>query len=192
LYAPYEEFLEVARLVKKYDRVLTVHNRAQSKVSTSYNPPIGGRAHNLRAIDEMVRLVRTTGVKLQNSHLIFVGKKTFGTVDETIKLIDDCNREGCDFGFDIFSLTYGASIITVILPGWYLELSPEKRKSLPVKIRLWAEIFIARKTLGLDFCDIKIANGAGLIDEFEGMYITEIAEKLNMSPYQAYIYLVDK
>lgn len=192
LYAPYEELLEVAKLVKKYDRVLTVHNRAQSKVSTSYNPPVGGRAHNLRAIDEMVKIARTTGVKLQNSHLIFVGSNTFSTVDETIKLIDDCNNEGLDFGFDIYSLTYGASIITVILPGWYLKLSPDRRKSLPVKIRLWAEIFVARKTLGLDFSDIKIANGAGLIDEFEGMYINEIAEKLNMSPYQAYIYLVDK
>ncbi len=192
LYAPYEELLEIARLVKKYDRVLAVHNRAQSKISTSYNPPLGGRAHNLRAMDEMVKLAKATGVKLQNSHLIFVGSKTHSTVDEAIKLIDDCNNEGCDFGFDIYSLTYGASIITVILPGWYLKLSPRERKSLPARMRLWAEIFAARKTLGLDFSDIRIANGAGLIDEFEGMYIDEVAEKLNMSPNQAYIYLVDK
>lgn len=192
LFAPYEELLEVAKLVKKYDRVLTVHNRAQSKVSTSYDPPIGGRAHNLRAIDEMVKIAEETKVKLQNSHLIFVGEKTFDTVDETLRLIDQCNNEGCDLGFDIFSLTFGASVITVILPGWYLKLNTEERKKLSVRLRLWAEIFAARKTLGLDYSDIKIANGVGLIDEYEGMYVNEIAEKLNMSPHKAYIHLVEK
>jgi N-acyl-D-amino-acid deacylase len=51
---------------------------------------------------------------------------------------------------------------------------------------------MARKSLGLDFCDIKIANGVGMIDEYEGMYINEVADKLNMSPFKAYINLVDK
>lgn len=192
VYAPEDELIEVAKLVKKYDRVLTVHNKAQSKVSTSYNPPIGGRAHNLRAIDQMVDIVQKTGVKLQNSHLIFVGEKTFDTVDETIELIDKCNSSGNDFGFDIYSLNYGASVITVILPGWYLQLDPGKRKSLYVKTRLKAEIFAARKSLGFDFSDIRIANGAGVIDEYEGMYVDEIAKKLNMPVLQTYIHLVDK
>ncbi len=192
LYAPYEELLEIARLVKKYDRILTVHNRAQSRVSTSYSPPIGGRAHNLRAIDEMIELAKATGVRLQNSHLIFVGQKSFDTVDETLEMIDDCNREGCDFGFDLYSPTYGASIITVILPGWYLMLDEKKRKSAAVKMRLWAEILVARKALGLDFDDILISDGAGCINEYEGMYISEIAEKLGQSPLRTYIDLVDR
>ncbi len=192
LYAPYEELLEVAKLVKKYDRILTVHNRAQSRISTSYSPPIGGRAHNLRAIDEMVELAKATDVRLQNSHLIFVGQKSFDTVDETLELIDKCNREGCDFGFDLYSPTYGASIITVILPGWYLMLDEKIRKSTTVKLRLWAEILVARKALGLDFDDILISDGAGYINEYEGMYVGEIADKLKQSPLKTYIELVDK
>ncbi|MEG2253675.1 MAG: hypothetical protein RSC98_11580, partial [Clostridia bacterium] len=67
-------------LAKKYDRPLTVHARACSAASTSYNPPVGGRAHNLRALDEMLRLVRETDVSMQFSHLIFVGSKTWKTV----------------------------------------------------------------------------------------------------------------
>ena len=192
LYAPYEELLQVARLVKKYDRVLTVHNRAQSKISTSYTPPIGGRAHNLRAIDEMVEIAKATGVKLQNSHLIFVGEKSFDTVDETLEMIDKCNAEGGDLGFDLYSLTYGASIITVILPGWYLMLDESKRRSASVKLRLWAEILVARKSLGLDFNDILIADGAGYIDEYEGMYVSDIAAQLKQGPLRTYIDLVDR
>ena len=192
MYAPYEEILEVAKLVKKYDRILTVHNRAQSKISTSYNPPIGGRAHNLRAIDEMIQIAKTTKVRLQNSHLIFVGEKSFDTFDETIHLVDQCNKDGSDFGFDLFSLTFGSTIITVILPGWYLKLDTKKRQNPFVKLRLWMEIFAARKALGLDFSDILISDGAGLIDQYEGMYVSQIAKKLKLSPYKTYVDLVEK
>lgn len=192
MYAPYDELFEVAHLVKKYDRILTVHNRAQSRISTSYSPPIGGRAHNLRALDEMITLAKDTEVRLQNSHLIFVGKKTIDTYKETMELIDQAIADGVDFGFDIFSLTYGASIITVILPGWYLQLSEEKRNAWFVRLRLWIEIHVAKKALGLDFSDIRIANGAGKIDQYQGMYVDEVAREMGCSPYQAYIRLVNQ
>ena len=81
-YAPYEELRRAARMAQRYGRVLTVHARACSAASTSYSPPVGGRAHNLRALDEMLALARETGVKLQFSHLIFVGARTWRTVDE--------------------------------------------------------------------------------------------------------------
>jgi len=190
MYAPKEELLEIAKLVKRYDRILTVHNRAMSKISTSY-PPFGGKAHNLRAIEEMIELVKATGVRLQNSHLIFVGKNSFPTFEETITMINRCNAEGGDIGFDIFSLTYGSSIITVVLPGWYLLKSLKQRKTLWTKLRLWLEIHIAKSALGLAFSDILIADGAGKIDEYQGMTIDQIARKLKKSDYQAYLWAVD-
>ena len=55
---------------------------------------MGGRAHNLRALDEMLALARETGVKLQFSHLIFVGARTWRTVDEALRLIDRAQRGG--------------------------------------------------------------------------------------------------
>ena len=73
-------------MAQRYGRVLTVHARACSAASTSYSPPVGGRAHNLRALDEMLALARETGVKLQFSHLIFVGARTWRTVDEALRL----------------------------------------------------------------------------------------------------------
>jgi N-acyl-D-amino-acid deacylase len=63
-YAPYEELRRAAAICAKHGKILTIHGRACSAASTSYNPPFGGRAHNLRAIDEMEQLVRDTGVKL--------------------------------------------------------------------------------------------------------------------------------
>ena len=36
----------------------------------------------------MLALARETGVKLQFSHLIFVGARTWRTVDEALRLID--------------------------------------------------------------------------------------------------------
>ena len=80
-YAPPEELEATARLTTSRGGILTVHARAFSCVSTSYQPPIGGEPHNLRALKEMIALARRTGVKLQYSHHIFVGKSTWRTVE---------------------------------------------------------------------------------------------------------------
>ena len=52
----------MARLCEKYDKPLTVHPRAESKVSMAY-PQLFGRSHLLRAFDELVEISR--GTKLQ-------------------------------------------------------------------------------------------------------------------------------
>lgn len=132
-YAPYEELRRAARMAQRYGRVLTVHARACSAASTSYSPPVGGRAHNLRALDRDGSTSRAeTGVKLQFSHLIFVGARTWRTVDEALRLIDRANAEGLSFHYDSYAMMYGASVITVVLPPWYLTLPESRRRSAAV------------------------------------------------------------
>lgn len=186
-YAPYKELLEIAKLVKSKNKILSIHARACSKVSTSYNPPIGGRAHNLRALDEVVQLARDSGVKIQLSHLIFVGEKSWSTVEESLRLIEKANQEGCQIGFDMYSLDLGASIITVILPSWYLLQDEKKKHSFFSKIRLAVEIFVSIKTLGFGFEDILIANTHGYLPQIEGKRISEVAKEWRMSQRKTYL-----
>ncbi len=186
-YAPYEELLAIAKLVKSKNKILSIHARACSKVSTSYNPPIGGRAHNLRALDEVIQLAKDSGVKIQLSHLIFVGSKTWGTVDESLRLIEEANQQGCHIRFDMYSLDFGASIITVILPSWYLLQDEKGKQKLWSRTRLALEIFVSIKTLGFGFQDILIANTHGLMKEIEGKRISQIASEWKMSQRKAYL-----
>jgi N-acyl-D-amino-acid deacylase len=190
-YAPYEELKRAAAICAKHGKILTIHGRANSAVSTSYSPPVGGRAHNLRAIDEMARLARETGVKLQHSHLIFVGEKSWKTVDEALKIIDRLNHEGQSLSYDSYSLTYGASVITVVLPVWFLTLPPEKRASRLTKLRLGFEIGLTKKVLGFNFNDIVISWLCEGEEEYIGKTVAQIAGEWKVSELDAYIKLVE-
>lgn len=190
-YAPYEELRRAAAICAKHGKILTIHGRANSAVSTSYSPPIGGRAHNLRAIDEMERLARDTGVKIQHSHLIFVGEKSWKTVDESLSTIKRLNDEGLDFKYDSYSLTYGASVITVILPVWYLALQKEKRNSRITKLRLAFEIGLTKRVLGFNFNDIVMTWVAEGQEALIGKTVAQLAKEWGISDLDAYIRLVE-
>lgn len=191
-YAPYEELKRAALIAKKYNRPVTVHARACSAASTSYSLPFGGRPHNLRALDEMLRLTRETGVQMQFSHLIFVGEKSWKTVDEALGLIDQISKEGHSFFYDSYAMMYGASVITVVLPSWYLTLPKAKRHSAAVRARLAVEIGVTKKVLGFDFGDIQIAWAGEAYRDIVGLTVAEIAQKWRVSPLEAYLRLVDE
>ena len=189
-YAPYEELRRAALMAKRYDRVLTVHARACSAASTSYSPPVGGRAHNLRALDEMLRLTRETGVKMQFSHLIFVGARTWKTCGEALRLIDGINAEGFSFQYDSYAMMCGASVVTVVLPGWYLTLPAEKRRSAAVRARLAVEIGVTKRLLGFDFNDIVITWAGEAHGDIAGLNVAQIAKRWGLSQLDAYLRLV--
>ncbi len=190
-YATAEELESAARIVAKYNGILTVHARALSAASTSYSPPFGGRPHNLRALDEMMALARRTGVKLQYSHLIFVGESSWKTVDESLELIDRFRAEGYDFAYDLYSMTFGVSVITVVLPSWYLSMPPAKRSSPWARLRLAAEVSLTKKILGFGFEDIMIAWIGEGYEALCGKRVSEIAREWKMSELDTYIKLVE-
>jgi len=98
IFAPKEELLEVAKLVKKYDRVLTVHPKAESSISLSY--PLLAGSHLLIALRELADIVRETGVKLQYSHLIFVGRRTWKDEGAALEIFEGLRAKGYDVMFE--------------------------------------------------------------------------------------------
>jgi N-acyl-D-amino-acid deacylase len=190
-YAPYDELKRAAQIAARHGKILSVHARACSAASTSYQPPIGGRAHNLRALDEMIKIARETGVKVQFSHLIFVGSRSWRTADEALELICQANSEGLAFMYDSYAMTFGASIITVILPNWYLSLAPEKRRSPVVRMRIALEIGVTKRILGFDFNDIVMAWVADGQEALCGRSVHQIALEWRMNDLDAYLKLVE-
>ena len=146
---------KVAALCAKYDRILTVHPRAESSRSMSYS--LLGRSHLLRAMDELDYLTRATGCQLEFSHLIFVGRSTWRDVDEALEILENLERDGYKVGFDMYPKNYGMSVITVVLPDWYQQLDVEARKSPWVQFKLRILIAITKRLLGFGFEDIKLA-----------------------------------
>lgn len=191
LYANVEELKKVAALCVKYNKPLTVHPRAESKVSMAY-PQLFGRSHLLRAVDELAEISKGTHLKLQYSHAIFVGRKTLKDKDELLKIFDQLRSEGVDVMFDIYNECLGVSVITVILPGWYQGMNEKQRNSLLTRIKLAVLVKATSILLGFGFNDIQIAYIGPGYEKYEGKTVHQIAKEEGMSDLKAYKMLCEK
>ncbi len=193
VFAGNEELKAVARLVKQHDKVLTVHAKAYSSLSGTYPMNPFGKAHNLRAIDEMLDLARETDVRLQFSHLIFVGESTWKTLDEAIAKFDRAIADGVDVKFDMFPYPFGATLLNTLLPEWVMARMPGVLKqSLPL-LRLRLEAWLAFRSLGLGYDCIQISEaGCPAYQPYNGLFLTDIAERVGLSPFQVMVDILDQ
>ncbi|MDR1128045.1 MAG: amidohydrolase family protein [Treponema sp.] len=191
MYGSKEETLRLAKLAAKYNKIITFHQRALSRFSMSY-PELFGRAHNLRALDEILEIAEESGAKTHVSHVIFVGRNTWNTLDETIALIDGANKRGLDLSFDIYPFDFGASTITVALPPWYQGLDAAGRRKPLTRLRLKAEVFATRKLLGFGFDDIQISYAGPGHPEYIGKRIGEIARQRGANVLDTYLGIIEE
>ncbi len=189
MYAPKQELIDFAKVIAKHNGILTVHPRANSKVAMGYS--LFGKPHIEQALDEMIDIAKESKVRLENSHLIFVGKSSWKCVDAMLNGFYKARSEGIDIAYDIYPFTYGASVITVVLPSWYMKLSIEERKKKFNRFKLKLIINITKKLLGIDFNDLKISFIGDDYPEFEGKTVSEIAKERNVKPIDMYLKLVD-
>ncbi len=189
-FASVAETRDVALLAEKYDRPLTVHARALSAITMDY--PMFGRAHNLRALDELVEMSKGTHLKLQYSHAIFVGTGTFKTKDELHRILDDLRAQGVDAWFDIYNELLGVSVMTVFLPSWFMELPKQERLKPKNKLRLATVCNgIILKMLGFGWKDIEIAYLGPGLEEYEGKNVRQIARQWHKSCFETYMKLCE-
>lgn len=190
MYAPQEELKAVAELCVRYDRPLTVHPRACSKVSMAY-PQLLGRPHLLRALDELHDLARGTPLKLQYSHAIFVGRRSFGCADKLLDTLAAMRAEGIDAQFDIYNETLGTSVITVVMPPWYQALDARAKRLPHNMLRFRALARASILLLGFDFSDITIAYIGPAHEQYEGKTVAQIARDMGVAPIEAYLRLCE-
>ncbi len=191
LYADVEELKKVAALCVKYNKPLTVHPRAESKVSMAY-PQLFGRSHLLRAVDELAEISRGTNLKLQYSHAIFVGRKTLKDKEELLKMFDQLRADGVDVMFDIYNECLGVSVITVILPAWYQGMTEKQRSNPLTRLKLAALVKATSLLLGFGFDDIQIAYIGPGYEKYEGKTVSQIAREEGTSNLKAYLMLCEK
>ena len=191
LYADTEELRKVAALCCKYNKPLTVHPRAESKVSMSYDK-LFGRSHLLRAEDELAEIAKGTDLKLQHSHAIFVGRKSFADKDEFLQIQNDLRAAGVDAMFDIYNETLGVSVITVILPAWYQGMSASEKKKPLTRLKLSLLTNITSKLLGFGLDDIQIAYIGPGYEAYEGKTVMQIAKEHKKSGLEMYLQLCEE
>lgn len=190
VFARDEELFSLLRVVAEEGGVFSVHGRAYSWVSPLYRPMVGGTPHNIRSVRDLLELARKSGVRLQLSHQIFVGRRTWRTYPTVLRDIERAVSDGVDVAFDAFPYTLGNTEVKVVFPDWFLDgfsVSIDDPKAL---WRLRWEINLTRWLLGLDYKDITLmyAQVPELAD-LEGLDFDEIARRLGMSRFEAYIHV---
>ena len=185
IYANQSELCAFAAEVAKYDGILTVHPRSCSKIAVGYRP-IFTKPHIMIAFDEVAQIAEKANVKLHYSHFLCVGKASWACADLLREKMRSLNVT-----YDFYSFCHGASVITVVLPPWYMSLPPEKRKSKIARIKIKTMINLARKLLGLDFDDFTIADIDDKHKAYLGKNIAEIAKSEGLSKIDMYLKLVE-
>ena len=107
-YADTEELIEICKVVAEYDGIVMVHMRnEQDKI--------------LESLDEMIRVVKESKVRLHISHLKVLGPAYWGKVREALNKIEEINKEGLEINFDQYPYDASCTGLKVIVPTWAYE-----------------------------------------------------------------------
>lgn len=189
-YAKEDEVIAFAKEIAKYNGILTVHPRACSAVSADY-PLLTKKSHLELGLDEAVDIMKKSGCRLEYSHLIFTGRRSWGLKDKMLKVFHRERDSGYPIAFDNYAFHYGASVITVVYPEWYASLSEEEAKKPINRLKLELTILMYRKVLGIDWEDMVVAYISDNHPEYEGKTVPEIAASEGLSNLDMYLKLVN-
>jgi N-acyl-D-amino-acid deacylase len=191
IFASEDELARFASWTAAAGKLFTSHLRAYSNVSPVYQTDPTERAHNLAAIDEILRVAKRGGAKLQVSHLIFVGRNTWPTVEEALRTVERAREDGLDVAFDAFPYTAGNTTASVLFPP---EILPQLESILgdPQTMSALKEFGNgAFAQIGFYLEDIQIMRAnAPAYEQYEGLFVGEAARRAGMDPWEFYARLV--
>lgn len=190
-YAKKDEILAFAKEIAKYDGIITVHPRACSIVSADY-PLLTKKSHLEMGLDEVVDIMEQSGARMEYSHLIFTGARSWKLLDKMLETFYKARAKGGRIAYDNYAFHYGASIITVVFPEWYAALSKEEAAKRSNRLKLEMTILMYRKVLGIDWEDMVVAYISDDHPEYEGKTVLQLAQEAGVKPIDMYLKLVEE
>ncbi len=189
MYSSFEELEAFCRAAASADKPVTVHLKALSRISPTY-PPFYLKPHNIRALKEIIDIARKTGVRLQISHLIFVGRNSWSTAETCLQIIERERARGLDIKFDAFPYTFGNTTINAVFPYWFLSRLPQAYQSRWARSVLRAELLLGFTLVGFSYNDFQIMDAG--IDKWQGLNghrVVDIAGQWGLSPFDTVLKL---
>lgn len=189
IFADTAELVAVTRPLAERGGVYTSHARSYIALASKKHPE--RPPSNLTALDETAAVWRAHGVKVQHSHLIFVGDVTWPTTERTLEHLDALLDEGVDIACDAFPYVGGNTTLVVFLPPWALSRVHESVTDPALRERLIAHLDFVLPSLGMRWQDTQILwvpkrEHAAL----EGMTVAEIARDRGTPPTATYLDLI--
>ncbi len=176
-----DELTAMAKVVAKYDGIIMVHMRNEKNLL-------------LESMDEMLKVAKESGARLQISHLKALGKPNWGKVKAALEKIEDFNRQGVEVTFDQYPWVAACTGLKVCVPQWAFSGGEEEfQKRLADKEQY-------TKILAETNAEIQVRGGAGAIliasvatEEYSwmaGQYMDTVSEKLGMEAGDAVLHIL--
>ena len=102
-FAETSELVALCEEAAKYGGMYISHIRSE-----------GNKLHE--AVDELITIVRASGIRAEIYHLKAAGKNNWGKIDSVIKRIEAARKEGLAISADMYNYTAGATGLTAAFP----------------------------------------------------------------------------
>lgn len=189
VFADTNELVGITAPLKERRGIYTSHARSYIALGSLDDP--SQTPSNLRAVDETAEVFRAHGVKVQHSHLIFVGDTTWPTTDLVLEHLDRLVEEGVDIAWDAFPYVGGNTTLVVFMPPWTLPNLREAVTDPEQRQRAAGTLNWVLPHLGMRWEDTQILWVPDpRVARYEGMTIAEIARERGADPTETYLDLV--
>lgn len=108
MYADTKELIELSKVVKRYDGIVTSHVRGSSET-------------NLFAERELIRIGERSGCRVHRSHNEALGREHWDKIAKSLKMEEEARDRGVDIAYDMFPYTAAMTMMIAIYPPWALE-----------------------------------------------------------------------
>jgi len=178
-----EELIELAKVLQEYDGIYASHVRGEAGTL-------------LEGVKEAIRTGRESKVGVEISHHKACGKRNWGKVKETLKLIEEAREKGLDVTCDQYPYTASSThLTTACLPPWVhkdgVRRLLERLRNSDTRKKIKKQIEEEASIIGWD--NVIKENGWGSIvisqvnsrknKELEGKSLKEVVESKGRDPF---------
>ena len=179
-YSTSEEVVELARVAAGRGGLYATHMRSE-----------GDRI--LEAIDEVLDLVRATGIRAEISHLKTSGRRNWHKIDAVLDKMQNAVDSGLLLGSDRYPYCAAGTDLDVVLPDWAQEGAAkaecERLADPATRARMVAEL----NASGRDWSTVMIG-GTWHADTkcFSGRFVSDLVRELSFSPGELLCRMLEK
>jgi len=179
-YSTPEEVVELAKVAADRGGLYATHMRSE-----------GDRI--LEAIDEVLDLVRATGIRAEISHLKTSGRRNWGKIDAVLDKMQSAVDAGLILGSDRYPYCAAGTDLDVVLPDWAQEGAAkaecERLADAATRARIVAELDASNR----DWSTVMIG-GTWHADtkRCSGRFVSDLASGLSVSPGELVCRILEK
>ncbi len=180
MYATALEIETLARTVSARGGLYTSHMRSEG-------------ARLIESLEETIGIGRTTGVRVQVSHLKTAGRTHWPLIDRALATIEGARSDGVEVAADRYPYVASGTDLDVILPNWASEGGHDaelaRLRDPETRARIRAAVLESRYE---DYWGtVTVGSSVAQQGRFRGRPLCDVAAELGMEPVDAALYLIE-